>query len=271
MQLHETIEILKKLYIQDLTVQNFYSSCLLISWYTEDELKKLFREKNEIAQYLESFLLTCYVSRNILDVLKEEFIKLNKIFDNNNEQNAFSFVYSYINCLKQVADNFDEIGITSLSSQYSNSYDNFKIVQKKYLDMLKYANFEFKSSDVEKVFKSEKNKLFENNSKILKELENEFMSMMLNQVNVENIDEVEKLIYNYYDLKILCSNYSDDYQRNNLVDLCYYIVDNSHNHSDEFLLNYNLANRFEYISTNYCNEIYLKSNYFDNKVYVFKY
>ena len=117
MDLHEANENLLNIYKKEITKFNFYPHCLLIYGYTEEELKQLFNDEDEIAQYLDRFFLLCYDVRELVNILSDEFTRINDFFNRNNITNAFSFVYQYLNCLKEIAENFDKLNIKSLSSK----------------------------------------------------------------------------------------------------------------------------------------------------------
>ena len=271
MDLHEANEILLNIYKREITKFNFYPHCLLINGYTDEELKQLFFDDDEIAQYLDRFFLFCYDMRELFNVLNDEFTKLNDFFNRNNITNAFSFVYQYLKCLKEIADNFDRLNVKSLSSKYANANEKFLASQKECLDILKYSDFKFEGSTSKEYFEREKEALFEYNSESLKALENGFINTVLEQIDLNSIKDVEELFYWYYDLKLSIINYTDHYEESLFHNLCNYVLRKSKNSTNKLLSSYSLANKFEEIASDYYDKAILNDEKYKNEIYVFTY
>ena len=271
MNLHEANEILLNIYKKEITKFNFYPHCLLIYGYTEEELKQLFNDDDEIAQYLDRFFLLCYDMRELVNILSDELTRLNDFFNRNNIINAFSFVYQYLNCLKEIADNLDKMNIKSLSSKYANANEKFLTAQKECLDILKYSDFEFGNSKSKKYFEREKEALFEYNSESLKKLENGFINTVLEQIDLNSILDMEELIYYYYDLKLSVINYTDHYEESIFHNLCNYVLRKSKNSTNKLLSSYSLVNKFDEIAAYYYDKVIENDEKYENEVYVFTY
>lgn len=251
MDLHEANENLLNIYKKEITKFNFYPHCLLIYGYTEEELKQLFNDEDEIAQYLDRFFLLCYDVRELVNILSDEFTRINDFFNRNNITNAFSFVYQYLNCLKEIAENFDKLNIKSLSSKYASAKEKFLTAQKECLDILKYSDFEFGNSESKKYFEREKEALFEYNSESLKKLENVFINTILEQIDLNSILDIEEFIYYYYDLKLSVINYTDPYEESIFHNLCHYVLRKNKNSTNKLLSSYSFANKFAEITADY--------------------
>lgn len=271
MKLHEANEILLNIYKKEITKFNFYPHCLLIYGYTEEELKQLFNDDDEIAQYLDRFFLLCYDIRELINILGDEFTRLNDFFNRNNITNAFSFVYQYLNCLKEIADNFDKLNIKSLSSKYASAKEQFLTAQKECLDILKYSDFEFGNSKSKKYFEREKEALFEYNSESLKKLENGFINTILKQIDLNSILDIEELIYWYYDLKLSVINYTDPYEESIFHNLCHYVLRKNKNSTNKLLCSYSLVNKFDEIAADYYDKVIENDEKYKNEIYVFTY
>lgn len=271
MDLHEANENLLNIYKKEITKFNFYPHCLLIYGYTEEELKQLFNDEDEIAQYLDRFFLLCYDVRELVNILSDEFTRINDFFNRNNITNAFSFVYQYLNCLKEIAENFDKLNIKSLSSKYASAKEKFLTAQKECLDILKYSDFEFGNAKSKKYFEREKEALFEYNSESLKKLENVFINTILEQIDLNSILDIEEFIYYYYDLKLSVINYTDPYEESIFHNLCHYVLRENKNSTNKLLSSYSFANKFAEITADYYDKVIENDEKYKNEVYVFTY
>lgn len=243
MDINEKFEFLKDFYLKGLGTTNFYSRCSLMSTYNSAELKELFDSNSVISQYFEIFLAECYQARDLLNAIEEEisYIEINNF--TSDKASNISIIFKTLNCLKDIAIYFDEIGIDSRAKIYFEEYDIFKENNKKILDFLRTLEIKFKYSNGNEVFERERKKLLEFNTRMIEQNKKIFLNG--NFSDEVNMIDIQNKIYDYYFSKKILENYEEENQRYEIKELCKYIFNYSLNPTKQLLEMYNKVIRLE--------------------------
>lgn len=116
-------------YNSDFVEQNLYGQCTLLRTYTDFELKKMFKEKNDIALFFEDLVFECVCSTLSSEYLNGDFnIKLEVLSNYYDKEKFKHIVCNYFDVLNRLGNYFINLKIDSAAVAYYNLMLDLKTV-----------------------------------------------------------------------------------------------------------------------------------------------
>jgi hypothetical protein len=253
MDKQEMINKLKKYYNYNLFSENYMRKIVIISAYTDNELRNSFYKNDIIASYLEFFLLRCYKAKIELETIdKKELYKV--VFDDSSKH-MLDLELEYLELLTEFADYFEKIGINSKAKNY---YDNYKIASyylKECRNEIRYLEADFKDKHSKKIIYDCKKRLLENSSGELLEAKNIFLEQIVDACEYQNMDNLNNTFLLYSDKKIEIENLMTPYYNKALKESIIKISKIFKDTGNRLKMLYNLYLRYLEISNNYWMQI----------------